>query len=207
MANQLTVLGQGALPANQPGTYELQSGGPSGDGYISQFHGKFYHANRSGHVWIGAPLIAGVTLPVNTSLNAHTMGIINPAASNVLVELISFTFGTQGAAALVVSQILASVTKQVPTSVTVCDNIMNPMAGGGQSLPNATCFKAATVAAAITTHIPMTTSFATSSMTAVQFEFDGKLILPPGWTVSITSSPVQTNASIPCLVWAEHPNV
>jgi hypothetical protein len=200
MAQQVTVIGGGALPANTAGGLAFQSAGTSGDAWVSELHGKFYSANRAGRLWSATALIAGVTIPVNTS-TAATFGIYNPAGSGINVELVRFAVGTVAAGVATIGTFLATVSKQLPTSVTAAVNTVNPMNGGS---PNATAFTVATFVAS-TQHIPLLSSFATSSQTAQVYDFDGMLILPPGWAMQVTSSPVQSAVNMPSLFWAEHP--
>lgn len=186
--------------ANPTGSNPQVPASPQGDLMVSEVHGKWFNASRNGHLWIAASQIAGVTIPVNTA-TAATFGIYNPPGSGINVELVHFTFGTVAAGVATIGQLLATISKQLPTSVTAAVNTMNPMNPGS---PSATAFTVATFTAS-TQHIPLVASFATSSMTATQYEFDGKLILPPGWAMQITSSPVQSAVSMPSLAWTEWP--
>jgi hypothetical protein len=197
---QVNVLNQ--VPNIAAGTSgALATGGRQGDLVVSEMHGKWYNAAKSGNLWISAALIAGVTIPVNTTTGA-TFGLYNPAGSGINVELVHFTFGTAAANVATIGQLLATISLQTPTSATRAVNgNMNPMNSGAST---AVPFTVATFVAS-TSHIPLVTAFSTSSMTAVQYEFDGKLILPPGWAMQITSSPVQSTISLPSLAWAEWP--
>jgi hypothetical protein len=200
MAQQITTIGGGSLPNNQSGSLGFQAGGPAGDAWVSEVHGKFYSANRAGRVWIVSALIAGVTIPVNTA-TAAVFGIYNPAGSGINLELISFDLGTITTGALTQGEILATISKQLPSSVTPAAAVMNPMNSGS---PGGVAFTTATFAAS-TTHIPIACILAAAvAAGALHYDFDGKLILPPGWAMQITGSPAQVNVTMPCLTWAEH---
>src|ERR1035437_11004695 len=87
----------GSIP-NYQGGNQLQGGGPSGDSWVSELHGKWYSAARLGRVFLSASLIAGVTIPVNTA-TAATFLIANPVGSEVNLELISLGIGWAGGGA------------------------------------------------------------------------------------------------------------
>ncbi len=183
---------------NTAGTNPIAPCNPDGAPMVSELHGKYYSANRAGRVWSASALIAGVTIPVNTA-TAMTFGIYNPANSGVNIELIRFACGTVAAGVATIGTMLATVSKQLPSSVTAAVNTVNPMNGGS---PGGVAFTVATFVAS-TQHIPLISSFATSSQTAQVYDFDGILMLPPGWAMAITSSPVQSAVNMPSLFWAE----
>ncbi len=186
---------------NAAGTNPIAPCNPDGAPMVSELHGKYYSANRAGHVWTTAALIAGVTIPVNTA-TAATFGIYNPANSGINIELISFDLGTITTGALTQGEILATISKQLPSSVTVAANVMNPMNSGS---PGAVAFTTATFVAS-TTHIPIACILAAAvAAGALHYDFDGKLLLPPGWAMQITGTPAQSNVTMPALTWAEWP--
>jgi hypothetical protein len=200
MAQQVTILGAGSLPANQAGSLAFQPSGASGDAWVSELHGKFYSANRAGRVWSATALLAGVTIPITTAVTM-TFGIFNPAGSGINVELIRFACGTVAAGVATVGTMVATISKQLPSAVTAAANTVNPMS---TTTPTATAFTAATFVASVQ-HIPLISSFATTSQTVQVYDFDGILVLPPGWAMAITSTPVQSAVNMPSLFWAEHP--
>jgi hypothetical protein len=194
----------GSIP-NYQGGNQLQGGGPSGDSWVSELHGKWYSAARLGRVFLSASLIAGVTIPVNTA-TAATFLIANPVGSQVNLELISLGIGWPAADAPVVGTILGTVSAQTPTSVTAIANpiLQMPLNGGGGWARVGQVYTAATVVAS-TAHIPLINlGLVTVPGGQVYTDFDGKIILGPGEIMQLTSTPVQTAAAMPCLIWAEY---
>ncbi len=140
----------------------------------------------------------GVINSVNQqTVTCSTTGCTGAALS--AAPVLSGLCSTAGVATI--GTLLATVSKQLPSSVTAAANTVNPMNAGS---PSGTAFTAATLVASVQ-HIPLITSFATSSQTTQVYDFDGILILPPGWAMQITSSPVQSAVNMPSLFWAEHP--
>ncbi len=189
---------------NTAGTNPIAPCNPDGAPMFSEVHGKWYSAARAGRVYIATSLIAGITIPVNTT-TSPTWTLFNPATSTVNLELIHFDVGSIVAATLIQSEILGSISKQTPTSTTALTpaNIINPMSSGS---PQASMFTAATIGAAITTHMPLFLAPAVAVAAGqTKYEFDGKVVLPPGWLFTVTSTPVQSGVLLPSLSWAEWP--
>lgn len=173
------------------------------DQLVSELHGKWYNAAYANRLFVGSALIAGVTIPVNTT-TAPTFTLFNPAGSNVNLELVTLDVGWPAAATTVVATLLASLSTQTPTSVTSGGvTLPMPMGAGGNAL--AKLYTAATITA-ITSHIPLLQITSTAdAMVASHYEFDGRVVIAPGSLVSITSTPVQTGVAIPSICWAEWP--
>jgi hypothetical protein len=177
--------------------------GKAGEQIAAELHGKWYTAAYRNRVFIGSSLIAGVTIPVNTT-TAPTFTLFNPLGSGVNLELITFDVGWPAAATTVIGTLLGSVSTQTPTAVTAGGTIISvPIGAGGVS--QAKLYTAATIVA-ITTHIPLLgVTSTTDGMIASHYEFDGRLIIAPGGLITITSTPVQTGVAIPSFAWAEWP--
>jgi hypothetical protein len=183
--------------ANQP---ILQ--GKAGEQLLAELHGKWYSACYRGRVFTISSLIAGVTIPVNTT-TGPTWTIFNPLGSGVNVEMISLDVGWPVAATTVVATLLGSYSIQTPTSVTAITP-SSALIGGG-AVPQAKVYTAATITA-ITTHLPLLqVTSTTDQMTASHYDFDGKIILAPGALLTLTSTPVQTGVAMPNWTWAEFP--
>ncbi len=202
MASQYLV---GAPQNAGPGPNINQGGNPQGDVWVSEVHGKWYSMARAGRVFVATTLIAGVTIPVNTA-TAMTFGIYNPVASGVNLELVSLAIGWPAADAPVVGTILGTVSQQTPTSVTLIANpvLQMPLGSPGAWSRVGQVFTAATFVAS-TSHIPLINlPVVTVPSGNAYLEFDGKIILGPGEALALTSTPVQTAAAMPSLIWAEH---
>ncbi len=194
-----------AAPSNtsQPdGQAVAALGGKSAEQVVTELHGKWYTSAYRGRVFQTGVLIAGVTIPVNTT-TAPTFTLYNPLGSGVNLELISLDVGWPAAAASVVGTLLGTTGVQAPSSVTA-GNIYSTLIGGG-GVPQAKFYTAATIVA-ITQHMPLITmSTVTDTMNPAHVDFDGRIILAPGSLFTLTSTPVQTAVAMPALSWAEFP--
>ncbi len=79
-----------------------------GNQRISQFRGKYGEANSRGQVYHFCQLAAGDTLPIFTA-TAQKYAIVNPAGSNVVLELIRLDIGFIS-------------TVQAPGNIVLCQN-------------------------------------------------------------------------------------
>ncbi len=177
--------------------------GKASEQIIAELHGKYFTAAYRGKVFAFMALIAGVTIPVNTT-TAPTFTLFNPLGSGVVTELISLDIGWPAAATTVVATILGSLSTQTPTAVTAGGTSVAQPVGAG-SVPQSKLYTAATITA-ITTHVPLIqiTSTADAEVTS-HYDFDGKLVLAPGGLITLTSTPVQTGVALPCMFAAEWP--
>lgn len=176
--------------------------GKHGEQIVTELHGKWYTSVYRGRVFSTGVLIAGVTLPVNTT-TAPTFTLFNPLGSGVNLELITLDVGWPAAAASVVGTLLGTTGVQTPTAVTA-GNIYSTLIGGG-AVPQAKFYTAATIVA-ITQHMPLITmSTVTDTMNPSHVDFDGAIVLTPGSLFTLTSTPVQTAVALPALRWAEWP--
>lgn len=200
-------VGYGAVgaPSNTSaadGSSQANLMGKSAEQLVAELHGKWYTSAYRGRVFSTGVLIAGVTIPVNTT-TAPTFTLYNPLGSGVNLELISLDVGWPAAAASVVGTLLGTTGVQVPSAVTA-GNIYSTLIGGG-AVPAAKFYTAATIVA-ITQHMPlMNISTVTDTMNPAHVDFDGAVILAPGSLFTLTSTPVQTAVAMPALRWAEFP--
>jgi hypothetical protein len=186
------------------GASPVALGGKAGDIIMSPLHGKAYTAAYRNRVFFGSSLIAGVTIPVNTT-TAPTFTLYNPLGSNLVLELLTLSIGWPAANAPVVGTILGSVSTQTPTSVTQGGVIIpSPIGGGG--VPQAKLYTAATIVA-ITSHIPLINLpvVTVPSGPAINDLSLLGLLIYPGGLITLTSTPVQTAACLPSISWAEFP--
>ena len=183
---------------------QTANAGFQGDSIVSAPHGKWYSAALAGRVFVGSALIAGVTIPVNTT-TAPTFTLFNPLTSKVALELISLDIGFPAAAATVVGTILLSMGAQTPTSPTSGGVTVTSLIGAS-AVSQAALYSAATITA-VTSHMPLFTYNGTANTSdgPPHYDFDGKVIIQPGGFVTLTSTPVQTAVSLPSFIWAEWP--
>lgn len=176
--------------------------GKSGELIDSALHGKYYTASYRNRMFATGVLIAGVTIPVNTT-TAPTFTLFNPLGSGVNVELISLDIGWPAAATTVVATLLGTTSVQTPTSVTAgstyCMNV------GGSGVAQAKLYTAATIVASTQHHPLLQVTSTVDAMTASHYDFDGKFLLAPGSLMTLTSTPVQTGVAQPVMDFAEWP--
>lgn len=176
--------------------------GKAGEQVVTELHGKWFTSAYRGRVFKTGVLIAGVTIPVNTT-TAPTFTLFNPLGSGVNLELIGLDVGWPAAAASVVGTLLGTTGVQTPTAVTAGNIYATAIGGGG--VPQAKFYTAATIVA-ITQHMPLLNiSTVTDTMNPSHVDFDGHIILTPGSLFTLTSTPVQTAVALPALSWAEYP--
>jgi hypothetical protein len=197
---QVAVTNLTTKTTNAPSSTPTQVGGKSAEGIVAELHGKWYTAVYNGLAFAGPTLIAGVTIPVNTT-TSPTYTLYNPLGSGVNLELIALDVGWPAAATTVVATLLGSVSTQTPTSVTNLTPVSLPIGGG--SIAQGKLATAATIVA-ITTHLPLLQITSTAdAMVASHYDFDGSVVIAPGGLITLTSTPVQTGVALPCFKWAE----
>lgn len=178
--------------------------GKSGEFVDSALHGKYYTSAYRGKLFIGTTLIAGVTIPVNTT-TAPTFTLFNPVSSGTNLELVSLDIGWPAAATTVVATILGTLIFQTPTSTTSGGNIFQMPYKGIVGGSQASLFTACTTVAS-TQHMTLLQVTSTAdAMTASHYDWDGRVVLAPGAGITLTSSPTQTGVALPTICWAEYP--
>ena len=96
------------------GTNPFQDGQPQsplvdryGNSRVVEYRGKYGEANSRGALFHFQTLVAGQTIPIFTN-TAQTYGLMNPAGSGVILELVRLEFGylstTQAPGGLVFAQ-------------------------------------------------------------------------------------------------------
>src|SRR5208337_4439680 len=68
---------------------QLQGGGPQGDGYVSEIHGKWATAARQGRLFHGSSAAAGIALPLYTA-TTQALCLWN-TSPNVDLEIVKFS--------------------------------------------------------------------------------------------------------------------
>ncbi len=200
--NQVQV-GAPSSSSNADGATPYQLGGKAAEGIVAELHGKWYTAAYRGRVFHGASAAAGVTL-ARDSTTSTTFLLANPLGSGVNVELISADLGMLGTTSVVATVGLAC-NVQTPTALTAITLTVGPGLIGGGGVNQAKLYSSATITA-ITVLWPMF-QIQTTADTADSnhYDFDGKLILGQGAVAHYWSNPVQTQAMVPALDWAEWP--
>src|SRR5271166_2715298 len=87
--------------------------GKSAEQVFAELHGKWYTPAYRGRVFTASSLIAGITIPVNTT-TSPTWTLFNPLGSGINVELITLDVGWPAAPTTVVAFLLGSWSVQTP---------------------------------------------------------------------------------------------
>lgn len=182
--------------------------GRSAEMLVAAVHGKYYSAVKTGRGFIAAQ--TNVTIPVNAATLASVFSLWNPMGSGVDVELIDADFWMVSATEVVNEIALyyqAGVGSAiaVPGTLTVA-NPVNLYAGRPPGLNQAQYYTALTHVGTPALLHPISNIQATAvGIYAGHYDFDGKLILPPGTVVSIAASTGAQAAGGASLKWLEWP--
>lgn len=187
--------------------------GKAAEAIVAELHGKWYTNAYRGNVFIGSTALAGTTMPVNANNLVSTFTLWNPLGSGKNLELISYDLGVAGTTTAVigsvalVGQVGIGATIVIPTSQTALTPI-NGLVGAG-SAAQGRLFSAATLTGTPSVFASLGISFGTTGASpgpaTAHYEFDGKLIIPPGVLVTTVSTAAQTQPFQQQFVWAEVP--
>ncbi len=211
------------------GTPTTVSMNRQGDMLTSDFRGKYGSAAARGALYMAALTSLAGTIAKFDTTNACTWTFVNPIGSGVNAEPVHFQLDILAAGPAVVGTVgfsfinqstnaLSGITKvPVPTGGLTTGN-----AGGFNTLlsgPSPTCYVAtvATFASALTLAAnwgyPMF-SFPVSYLPTATYqigphkhEFDGRLIVPPGFALALVQAGATAwgaNTAIPSMTWLEH---
>lgn len=201
------VGGPTSLPDGQT---PVMLGGKSAEGIVAELHGKWYTGAYRGNVFHG--FVTGVTVPVVASGLVSVASLYNPAGSQRNLEVISTDVGIVLATQVVnhvglYFQAGIGSNTSIPTSQTVGTPVNGMLGAGavsqGKFLTAATHVGTPVLAAMIATFGATTTT----ADNPIHYDFDGKLILPPGSIVSFATSTAASTASglAVGISWAEWP--
>jgi hypothetical protein len=180
-------------------------GTKQGSAAMDTVHGKWYAANYAGKVFWAATAAAGTTIPISSS-TSPTFMLLNPVSSGVNLEVISAHVGITNATE-VVSPIFWGVVTNLAVNPTSITKITTQMGILGQAPGNiGIAASAATLAAAATIFYPFTDIQATANgLVVANYEYDGKLVIPPGALIHLCGTAAQTSATYNAITWAEWP--
>lgn len=215
MLNQGQV---GTVPTsnNAAGSYPVTLAGPSGQAINSQLHGRHYFATRSGNIFFGSTLAAGVVIPFNAATLSAKFTLHNPANSGKNVELIDLNVLQVPGSALITGLGMGFQTNLtsgsgVPTSTTESAGLT--MSGKvGTGTPSAKLYTAATLTnVAIANLAPILWLYNNVATTVItqgptNYNFEGKIILPPDSLCTLVNSITGTqSAAAISISWGEYP--
>jgi len=193
--------------ANVPLDTKVQmTGGLQGEGWVTPLHGPHYAACYSGNVFHA--FVAGVTVPVIAQSFASVFSIWNPNNSSVNLELISADVGIVLATTVVDHVGIYYQSNAAPTLTTLGTPVNGKLGIGatnqGKFYSALTHVGATPALAAIIATFGAVTSTADNP---IHYDFNGKLLVPPGTVISIAmSTAASTSSGLSLgLSWAEWP--
>jgi hypothetical protein len=194
--------------------------GRQNDLLVSQIHGKYGVAAHRGMLFQAAATTAASTIAIVTTTSACTFSIVNPAGSGINMELCRFTLGILGAGPGTANNVGFSLVP--PTNaISGVTKMPDPITAGGHAVncsgtaPQGYVASVITYASALTVAanwgVPMFWFPATWQITAAVattpmfYDFDGTLILPPGWSAALVASTAwAANTVVPGVSWIEY---
>lgn len=173
--------------------------------------GKYYPDVLAGNVFIGATAAAGVAFPISTG-TAVTFGLWNTSSTKnaVLIDLdVGATSGTiaLGTLGLANQYCGFAIGTAAPLSAFTAGTPKNAMVGAGNGSVMSFTPSAATLTAGGTAlkWLGKSIESATAGLGIFDghYEFDGKVIVPPGNLVFVCASVAQTGIFTMSMSWAE----
>lgn len=180
---------------------------------MSQDLGKFYVQSKIGDVFHGSTAAAGTAFPISTG-TAVTFGLWNTSTNKNAVLLgldVGYTSGTIALGTLgIANQYVGfALGTAAPLSVFTDGTPKNAMVGSGNSSVMRFTPSAATLTAGGTALMWLGKGIesATAGLGVFDghYDFDGKVIVPPGNLVFVCGSVAQTALFSMTLSWAEIP--
>ncbi len=201
-----------------------------GDMLVSQYHGKYGSAAARGAVFMGAVTTVGTLIPtIIVTAAAHTFALVNPTGSGVYMEPCHFqldfllTNAAPATATVVGFEFINFATNAFVSSTKA------PVPTGGLGLGAIGGFPTRMDAAAPVGHLATVLTVTSSTSVAANWgypmftfpaswvptvggypvplvhQFDGKIMLPPGYAMTLASSTVWgANTVVPSISWVEH---
>lgn len=173
--------------------------------------GKYYPETSAGRTFIGSTAAAGTAFPISTG-TAVTFGLWNTSSTKNAV-LLGFEAGyTSGTIAIgefgICNQYCGFATgTAAPLSAFTAGTPKNGLVGAGNASAMSFTPSAATLTAGGTALLWMggSNEIATAApgVSVMHYDFDGKVIVPPGQLVFVGGSVAQTGLFTMSLIWAE----
>ena len=187
--------------------------GRGGDHLVSEVHGRFYHMTYRGNVFHARTPVAGAVIPVN-SATAQTFAVLNPAGSNVNLEILQVGIDLSATSTYVASEIYLCAVNGTPLAVilggtctVISGGVQNAFATQGNN-PKSTAYSAVTSVSQADKHICGVGGFdavTTGAGNHILRNFDGGIIIPQGTIFFFTSTAAQTSIAHIDVKYAEVP--
>ena len=188
------------------GSTPVFNNGRQSESLIADIHGRNYCAAYRGNLF-NAVLATIATIPVVAGTVASKFSLYNPVGSGIIAELIDFDWAAVNATTVVNAWGLyySAGLNAVPTSLTPGTPI--PGRIGDTNAGKVIFYTAAThsdtpVRVAILMNMGAVTDV---GFTSQHYEFNGKILMPPGSMVSVCTSTGAAANSAVAMSWAEWP--
>lgn len=202
---------------NADGARIMSRGNKEGAQTVGHIHGKYYETASRGNVFVASTLAAGIVVPFIAATVTSTFTVVNPAASGVNIELIDLNVLQVPGTALITGLGMAfqgplATTGGYPGSLTISTGQhKSTLVGTGPTPPCIHYSSAVLTNVAIANLTPVIWLFnnvATTVITQqyVNYQFDGKFILPPDSLCCLVNSITGTQSASPVsLTYAAYP--
>lgn len=192
--------------------YNPQLGGKAGEAIVAELHGKYYTQAYRGKVYMANR--TAVTVPVVASTMVSVFSLYNPVSSPNVVELVDMDIGLVLATTVVDTVGIywqngaTAAAATFTTAGVLGTNFFN--ANVGTAASNQATFYSALTHSGTPVRIKIISQFGAVTSTndsPIHYDFDGKVILPPGSLISVAMSTAASTASGVdlALTWAEYP--
>ena len=195
--------------------------GRQGDLIASELHGKYYTQNYNGNLFYASTAAAGVTLSIFSNASYTGLGLWNQSLTKNL-SIVRTMVGCNAAAAtaeaglgyawLNAGFVLATAAPfSATTPITATRGSCNIGVASGQGTSAAAAFSAATLTTAATwgrfSGLSSSTGAITTQIALGMFieNFDGDMIVPPGYALLMTSAIASGGTFGLTAVWEETP--
>lgn len=180
--------------------------GKSGEGVVTELHGKWFTSAYRNRVFLTAGVAAGLSVPVSSS-TAITSTLYNPLGSGVVGELITLNLAMTNATSVVSPLLIGMISGLTiaPTSLTL-GTVANANGLATTTSNQIQYYTVATLASAATKFFCIgNISATTGAFPNYTYTFDGHLLLQPGSLITIVATAFQTSLMMTSMAWAEYP--
>jgi len=210
------IQGQVGPQTGSDGVIMTSRFGKTGENIVTELHGKYAEQTYRGNVF-WACMTAGVILPAPAATAANPFTLSNPAGSGKNLNLISFDMVITALPGTPLTGLYGLYVNTNVVAAPVTGTVITPLPGllGSNYQPVGKPFSTSTVPAAPTLILPfgfkvtgeVVTANPSPGLPSFHIEFDGKLILSPGASITPQQTVADTtNATILCaMCWEEIP--
>ncbi len=184
-------------------------GGRRGEAIVANLRGKYSEASQRQKLFIGSTPAAGVTVPIFSNTTQQFV-IVNPAGSNVLLNLLRITLGYVSGTMVAGHYCLGNQTL-LTSAISGTAGLLQCArlgAAAGPSGSQALVYTAATVTAftylrALAFSQVVQAATATNAPWNFQEEIDGEISIPPGSAICVAANVAAAVVASIAALWEE----